>query len=174
MAQQGGSSCAFDHRRARDQEVGHLWLPRLTITRRGRSWAYHCCRADTPATLEAARFVRSLAGMFAARPKGYAAMLEDPGIKDALGRADTDPASAFEMNIRSTLTRCRVLAPQIAAKPRVLGRLIPIDVWHSLWNCVAKIYVRDHALRPMPRDQSIGVRSTGQRDKACQHRYFVN
>jgi len=146
MAQQGGSSCAFDHRRARDQEVGHLWLPRLTITRRGRSWAYHCCRADTPATLEAARFVRSLAGMFAARPKGYAAMLEDPGIKDALGRADTDPASAFEMNIRSTLTRCRVLSPQIAAKPRVLGRLIPIDVWHSVELYLENLCARSRAL----------------------------
>jgi predicted ATPase len=33
----------------------------------GQVLAYHCCRADTPATLEPARFVRSLAGMLAAR-----------------------------------------------------------------------------------------------------------
>jgi hypothetical protein len=64
--------------------------------REGQVLAYHCCRADTPATLEPARFVRSLAGMLAARLEGYAAMLEDPGIKDALERADSDPASAFE------------------------------------------------------------------------------
>ena len=62
----------------------------------GQVLAYHCCRADTPATLEPARFVRSLAGMLAARLKGYAAMLENPGIKDALERVDSDPASAFE------------------------------------------------------------------------------
>ena len=62
----------------------------------GQVLAYHCCRADTPATLEPVRFVRSLAGMLAARIEGYAAMLEDPGIKDALERVDTDPASAFE------------------------------------------------------------------------------
>jgi len=39
----------------------------------GQVLAYHCCRADTPATLEPARFVRSLAGMLAARLEGYAA-----------------------------------------------------------------------------------------------------
>ena len=65
--------------------------------------AYHCCRADTPATLEPARFVRSLAGMLAARLEGYAAMLEDAGIKDALERADSDPASAFEAAVLSPL-----------------------------------------------------------------------
>lgn len=69
----------------------------------GQVLAYHCCRADTPATLEPGRFVRSLAGMLAARLEGYAAMLEDPGIKDALERADTDPASAFEAAILSPL-----------------------------------------------------------------------
>jgi hypothetical protein len=69
----------------------------------GQVLAYHCCRADTPATLEPARFVRSLAGMLAARLEGYAAMLEDPGIKGALERADTDPASAFEAAILSLL-----------------------------------------------------------------------
>jgi hypothetical protein len=62
----------------------------------GQVLAYHCCRADTPATLEPARLVRCLAGLLAARLEGYSAMLEDPGIKDTLERADTDPASAFE------------------------------------------------------------------------------
>ena len=47
--------------------------------REGQVLAYHCCRADTPATLEPARFVRSLVGMLAARLEGYAAMLEDAG-----------------------------------------------------------------------------------------------
>jgi len=71
--------------------------------RDGQVLAYHCCRADTPATLEPARFVRSLAGMLAARLEGYAAMLEDPGIKDALERVDSDPASALEAAVLSPL-----------------------------------------------------------------------
>src|SRR6202022_2753422 len=33
----------------------------------GQVLAYHCCRADTPATLEPAGFVRSVVAMFAAR-----------------------------------------------------------------------------------------------------------
>jgi hypothetical protein len=69
----------------------------------GQVLAYHCCRADTPATLDPARFVRSLAGMLASRLEGYAAMLEDPGIKDALERTDTDPASALEAVILAPL-----------------------------------------------------------------------
>ena len=69
----------------------------------GQVLAYHCCRADTPATLEPAGFVSSLAGMLAARLEDYAAMLEDPGIKGTLERADTDPASAFETAILSPL-----------------------------------------------------------------------
>ena len=32
-------------------------------------------------------------------------MLDDPGIKDALDRADTDPASAFEAAVLSPLHR---------------------------------------------------------------------
>jgi WD domain, G-beta repeat len=35
---------------------------------------YHCCRADTPATLEPAGFVRGLAAMFSARLDEYAAI----------------------------------------------------------------------------------------------------
>jgi WD40 repeat protein len=69
----------------------------------GQVLAYHCCRADTPATLEPARFVRSIAAMVSARLEGFSAMLDDPVIKEALDRADTDPASAFEAAILSPL-----------------------------------------------------------------------
>ena len=33
----------------------------------GQVLAYYCCRADTPATLDPARFVRSIAAMVSAR-----------------------------------------------------------------------------------------------------------
>jgi WD40 repeat protein len=69
----------------------------------GQVLAYHCCRADTPATLEPARFVRSIAAMVSARLEGFSVMLDDPVIKEALDRADTDPASAFEAAILSPL-----------------------------------------------------------------------
>jgi ABC-type cobalamin/Fe3+-siderophores transport system ATPase subunit len=59
----------------------------------GQVLAYHCCRADTPATLEPAGFVRSLAAMLSAQLADYAAMLEDSAIVNALQFADTDPAS---------------------------------------------------------------------------------
>ena len=65
--------------------------------------AYHCCRADTPATLEPAAFVRSLAAMFADRLDDYAALLEESAIAHALQFADTDPASAFEGAILTPL-----------------------------------------------------------------------
>ena len=65
----------------------------------GQVLGYHCCRADTPATLEPAGFVRSLAAMFSARLDDYAAMLEGSSIADALRRSDTDPISAFEAAI---------------------------------------------------------------------------
>jgi apoptotic protease-activating factor 1-like protein len=69
----------------------------------GQVLAYHCCRADTPATLEPAGFVRSLAAMLSAQLADYAAMLEDSAIVNALQFADTDPASAFEGAILSPL-----------------------------------------------------------------------
>jgi WD40 repeat protein len=91
----------------------------------GQVLAYHCCRADTPATLEPARFVRTLAGMLAARLEGYAEMLEDPGIKGALERADGDPASAFEAVILSPLHN---LSP-LHSVPKTVGdrRYLLID-----------------------------------------------
>ena len=59
----------------------------------GQVLAYHCCRADTPATLEPTRFVRSLAGMLAARLEGYAGMLEEQG-KTCAGPFLSSSASA--------------------------------------------------------------------------------
>ena len=73
----------------------------------GQVLAYHCCRADTPATLEPAGFVRSLAAMLSAQLDDYGAMLEDPGIVNALQFGDTDPASAFEGAILGPLHRLR-------------------------------------------------------------------
>ena len=73
----------------------------------GQVLAYHCCRADTPATLEPAGFVRSLAAMLSAQLDDYAAMLEDPAIVNALQIADTDPASAFEGAILGPLHKLR-------------------------------------------------------------------
>jgi WD40 repeat protein/serine/threonine protein kinase len=72
-----------------------------------RVLAYHCCRADTPATLEPAGFVRSLAAMFSARLDEYAAMLEGSAIANFLQRADTDPVSAFEAAILGPLHNIR-------------------------------------------------------------------
>lgn len=73
----------------------------------GQVLAYHCCHADTPATLDPARFVRSLAAMLAARLEGYAGMLEHPPLRAALGEAAVaeDPASAFEVGILGPLNR---------------------------------------------------------------------
>jgi WD40 repeat protein/serine/threonine protein kinase len=68
---------------------------------------YHCCRADTPATLDPAGLVRNLAAMISARLDEYAAMLEGPAIVDALARSDSDPASAFDAAILSPLHKIR-------------------------------------------------------------------
>jgi WD40 repeat protein/serine/threonine protein kinase len=73
----------------------------------GRVLAYHCCRADTPATLGPAGFVRGLAAMFSARLDEYAAMLEGPTIANFLQRSDTDPVSAFEAAILAPLHNIR-------------------------------------------------------------------
>jgi WD40 repeat protein len=73
----------------------------------GQVLAYHCCRADTPATLEPAAFVRGLAAMFAGRLSDYAALLQESAIAQALQFADTDPASAFEGAILTPLHKIR-------------------------------------------------------------------
>jgi hypothetical protein len=64
----------------------------------GQVLAYHCCRADTPATLEPARFVRSLAGLLAARLEGY-----DFGTgaeeKVRETKADTSPSLSLPIKV---------------------------------------------------------------------------
>ena len=74
----------------------------------GQVLAYHCCRTDTPATLEPAGFVRSLASMFSARLAEYATALECSSVINALRRADTDPVSAFEAAVLVPLHRIRL------------------------------------------------------------------
>jgi WD40 repeat protein len=78
----------------------------------GQVLAYHCCQADTPATLQPGLFVRSLAAMIASRLDAYAALLEQPALQQALGegRCSQDPASAFEAGVLTPLQR--LPAPQ--------------------------------------------------------------
>ncbi|NQT14821.1 MAG: toll/interleukin-1 receptor domain-containing protein, partial [Planctomycetes bacterium] len=67
--------------------------------------AYHCCQADTRATLEPWRFVRSLAAMIGSRLPEYAPQLEDSDVKEALSETScqADPASALERGILAPL-----------------------------------------------------------------------
>lgn len=71
----------------------------------GQVLAYHCCQADTPTTLSAATFVRSIAGQLSSRVEGYASALKTPKIQDALSVAEveSDPASAFEAGVLAPL-----------------------------------------------------------------------
>ena len=85
----------------------------------GQVLAYHCCQADTPATLHLAGFVRNLAAMLSGRLDDYAAMLEDPAIVKVLEDADEDPASAFEAAILAPLHQLR--------DPALTGRYLLID-----------------------------------------------
>src|SRR4029077_6980736 len=78
----------------------------------GQVLAHHCCRADTPATLEPARFVRDLSVRLSAELNEYAARLSDPLIADALQFADADPASAFENAILNPMHKIREPAQQ--------------------------------------------------------------
>jgi hypothetical protein len=82
------------------------------LNRDGQVLAYHCCRADLPETLRAARFIRGLAGMIASQLEAYASQLEAPQVESALGeaRCETDPASAFEEGILNPLHRVPVPA----------------------------------------------------------------
>lgn len=67
----------------------------------GQVLAYHCCQADTPATLQPGWFVRSLAGMIASRLDSYAVLLDHPTIDKVLEEtaSDADPATALEAGI---------------------------------------------------------------------------
>jgi WD40 repeat protein len=85
----------------------------------GAVLAYHCCRADTPATLEPANFVSSLAAMLSTRLDDYAEILNDPAIGKVLENVQTDPANAFEKAILAPLNKLR--------EPAVGRRLLLID-----------------------------------------------
>ena len=78
--------------------------------------AYHCCQADTPATLEPWRFVRSLAAMIAGQLDGYAAQLDEPAIKEHLTEAACreDPATSFERGVLTPLESLH--APDASAR----------------------------------------------------------
>jgi WD40 repeat protein len=85
----------------------------------GAVLAYHCCRADTPATLEPANFVSSLAAMLSARLEEYAEILKDRVIGKSLENVQTDPANAFEKAILAPLKKLH--------EPAVGRRLLLID-----------------------------------------------
>src|ERR1700682_618133 len=71
----------------------------------GQVLAYHCCQADVLATVEPARFVRSIAAMIASQLPQCAARLHDPPIKSVLGQevCERDPFSAFEAGVLTPL-----------------------------------------------------------------------
>jgi WD40 repeat protein len=73
----------------------------------GQVLAYHCCQADTPATLDPGRFVRSLAAMMASRLEGYARLLSETSVREALSESGCahEPASAFEAGVLAPLRR---------------------------------------------------------------------
>jgi WD40 repeat protein len=70
--------------------------------------AYHCCMADTSATLEPGRFVASLAAMLSSRIDAYAGMLNDPAILELFEGADRDPSSAFDAAVLALLHKLHV------------------------------------------------------------------
>jgi tetratricopeptide (TPR) repeat protein len=67
--------------------------------------AYHCCQAETRATLEPSLFVRNLAAMIASKLDDYAATLSDPAVEEALTLESCakDPGSAFERGVLTPL-----------------------------------------------------------------------
>lgn len=73
--------------------------------RDGQVLAYHCCQRDTEETLQPGRFVRSLAAMIASRLDAYAAMLDDPAMKETLSISNcaSSPGSAFQAGVLSPL-----------------------------------------------------------------------
>lgn len=84
----------------------------------GQVLAYHCCQADTPATLTAATFVRSIAGQLSSRLEGYANAIEMPDVRAVLDQAaiEADPASAFEAGVLAPLAAL----PEPEGGPRYL------------------------------------------------------
>jgi len=86
--------------------------------------ACYCCQADTPATLDPAQFVRSVAAMIASQVPAYGQQLALPEIADALSEAKCaqDPASSFERGVLTPLQACH--APSDTAQG---ARYILID-----------------------------------------------
>jgi hypothetical protein len=75
----------------------------------GQVLAYHCCQWDVAQTLEASRFVRSIAAMIAGKLEDYAALLADPQLQEILSEPGccSDPASAFERGLLVPLEKLR-------------------------------------------------------------------
>jgi hypothetical protein len=71
----------------------------------GQVLAYHCCQWDVADTLKASRFVRSIAAMIVGKLEGYAALMEDPTVQEALSQSqcEADPGSALERGILTRL-----------------------------------------------------------------------
>ena len=69
--------------------------------------AYHCCQAENPATLDLGQFIRSITAMIASRIPAYVAVIEQPGIADALEQLqiDTNPQHAFYVGVVASLAR---------------------------------------------------------------------
>jgi hypothetical protein len=91
--------------------------------------AYHCCQADTPATIDPARFVCSLAAMIGARLDVYAAELGQPEVRRKLIGADKDPASAFEAGVLSPLHQ--IQPPEEGVRYILIDALDEALTWRS-------------------------------------------
>jgi WD40 repeat protein len=78
----------------------------------GQVLAYHCCRADTPSTLQPGALVRNLAAQIARRLPDYAEQLASPALRDALQEAACagDPLKAFEIGVLAPLSRLPAVA----------------------------------------------------------------
>ncbi len=76
----------------------------------GQVLAHHCCRWDDEATLQAGLVVRALAAQAAQaarRLPGYAALLNEPAIADAISESScmTNPVHAYDHGLLTPLSR---------------------------------------------------------------------
>jgi serine/threonine protein kinase/WD40 repeat protein len=73
-----------------------------------RILAWHLCRHDWPESRNAAKFVRSLAGMLAQRVDDYRSKLADLHLREALRieNREQNPADAFEAAISTPIAAC--------------------------------------------------------------------
>jgi WD40 repeat protein len=96
-------------------------LAQIVAGRCGPVLAHHCCLADTPATLDPARFVRSVAAMVAANLPEFADRLSaGDELASRLTEAAVagDPASAFEAGL---------LEPLASLPPPLEPQLLVVD-----------------------------------------------